>query len=375
MYKRQSYWVWDLLNAYIKKTEDGKGTIQQRWGLSKLNSTVLNDSSTKIRFLFEARWDNGTKDIIARAYDGWYKYNSSTSAFDDLDTGRTTDAKGFACMFMNNLIMVDGGVPRKCDSSYTVSNLSSDSSMPQDATACWVHQHRLWLNSSSNPMKVYGSKVNDATSSTAWSTSSDSVTLDLSQVLPEGDEVIGFRTMGDVILVILCRKYIVIYNAPTTYDDISLVQVIKIGALSNYALAQLGNDWVFPSDSGVNSLTSSMTYQKLDIDDLTKFIAPLYRSFISSVSDKQVICGVYFHKLNHYYITLPAGSEFQTLVYSLDFKNFVGRFVFNGINPYSWVETEDGTLYIGGDTGYVYKYDENANDDDGNTIKLSLIHI
>ncbi len=369
-FNMEPYWIWDLLNAYVKKTDDGKGKIQQRWGLAKLNSTILNDSSTKIRYLFEARWDNGTKDIIARAYDGWYRYNSGTGAFVALDTGRSTDARGFACMFQDNLIMVDGGVPRKSDSSYSVSDLSSDASMPQDSTACWVHQHRVWLNSSSNPMKVYGSKVDDATGANAWSTASDSVTLDLSQVLPEGDTILGFRTMGDVMLVILCINHIVIYNAPTTYTDISLVQIIKTGALSNYAIAQLGNDWVYPAASGINSLVSSIAYQKLDVDDLTKYIAPLYRNYLDSVSDHKDVCGIYFHRLNHYYITLPIGSESQTLVYGLDFKNFVGRFVFNGINPYSWLETESGALYVGGDNGYIYTYDDINNNDDGSTIEF-----
>lgn len=360
-------WVWDLLNGYIEKTADGRGKIRQRHGVTKFNTTVLHDSSTKIRYLFEAKWAGGTH-TVARAYDGWYKYNTGTKAFDSLDTSRGVDTKASASMFMGYLVMTDGGVPRKCDSSFNVTNLSSDSNMPQDATACHAHQHRLWLNSSANPMEVYGSKVDDATSSAAFSTSSDSVTLDLSKVLPVGDEVIGFRTMADVLLVILCKKHIVIYNAPTTYSDISLVQIIRVGALTNYAVEQLGNDWVYPAKEGVNSLASSVTYQKLDIDDLSKNIAPLYRDYVSQTSDTTQINGVFYHKLNHYYLCFPIANAHQVLVYSLDFKNFVGRFQFNGFVPYSFLEASDGTLYIGADNGYVYKYDESVNTDDGNVV-------
>ena len=366
IYNMAPAWAWDLKNGYLKKTEDGRGSIQQRGGLTKYNTTTIG-ATTKIRYQFEAKWNSGSRTNIIRAGTAWYKYNTGTSDYDSLDGSRGADAQGQAVMWENQLVMTDGGVPRKCSSAFSVSNLSTDAAMPTDATAVHVHKFRMWLNSAGSPMKVYGSKVSDATSATAWSASNDAVTLDLSHVLPVGDTVIGFDTAADTLLVIYCKNNVVIYNAPTTYTSIELVQKVPVSCLSRFGCVSIGNQICFPSLMGVKNLQSSTTTQRLDVDDLSKLINPYYRDLIANTSDKTSICGVFSNMHNHYYLTIHDSHETNTLVYSSDFGNYVGRYTFH-VNPYSWMEGFDGTLYIGGDNGFVYTYSDTVYTDDSVTI-------
>ena len=361
------HWLWGLRNGYIQLDEDKNAYIVQRNGVSKKNTNYLHSTDTKIRYITEAKWDSGGVNLVVRAYDGWYKYNTTSGDFDAIDTGRTVDAKGQAAMWNNKFIMVDGGTPRIADSSWTVSDLSSDAQMPTDATAVHIHQSRVWLNSTSNPMIAYGCAVQDETD---WSTASDSVQLDLRYILPEGDRILGFRTIGDTMLVIFLQNNIVIYNAPATYDDISLQQVINIGCLSNYSITQLGNDWIFANKSGIKSLSSSLALQKLDLKDLSQTISSFYRSNVSNCVDEEGIYGAYYSKLGHYYYIIRT-SNTKMFVYSPEIGNIVGWFTFP-FTPISVYEAQDGTFYIGADNGYVYYFDSNAYTDEGETIPLEI---
>lgn len=349
-------YAYDLLNCYVNKD----GAITQRNGIAKKNTTVIS-GSPKVRTIFEAGWNSLARDIIVRAGTAWRKYNSGMGVFDDLDTGRTDDAIGDAVMFDNELIMVDGGTPRKCVSTYTVSDLGG--SPPSDPTAVHVHQHKVWMNSVSNPMKAYYSKTDDAEN---WTAAGDAGSLDFTRILPQGDTLIGFATFAEAFLVFIFKQHLVIYTAGTDPAQFSIQQIIDIGAFSNQSVLQVANDLVFPTYSGIRSIKSSLANQKLDLNDLSALISPLYRTYADSITNKTTIAGVYYNKLNHYYLCFPLSSGHTILVYSPDVKNVVGRYT--GITAYSFMQAEDGTLYCGGD-GYVYTMDSSS-DDDGAAIEF-----
>ena len=356
--------AWDILNGYIKKDiKSGLGIIKQRDGVTKFNTVTFTNAC---KTAFEAKWNSGTKDVIIREGTRWAKYNDATSTFDVMDTGRTDGSKGMAVMFGNELIMVDGGTPRKCTSAYSVSDLSSDASMPADSTAVHVHQHKVWLNSSSNPMKAYYSKTDSANAADSWSAAGDAGNLDFSLILPRGDTLLGFATFAEVFLVFIFKRYAVVYTCGSDPSGFTLQQIIPLNCISPYGIQQVGNDLAVCSLEGVNSFRSSLANQDLDVDDLTKYIAPLYRALISAVTDKTDISMGFSHNLNHLYVGIPSPSAHQILVYSLDIKNFVGRW--QGYKCYCFCEREDGTMLVGGD-GYLYKMNDGS-DDDGSAISF-----
>jgi hypothetical protein len=79
-------YAWDVHNGYIKKDiKSGLGVIQQRSGITKLNTTNFTNAC---KFIFEPKWDAGGTDIVIREGTRWAIWDG-VDTFDDLDTGRT----------------------------------------------------------------------------------------------------------------------------------------------------------------------------------------------------------------------------------------------------------------------------------------------
>jgi len=359
--------LYDLLNGYVKKdVRTNLGIITQRDGSAKFNSVILGSdygTTKKIRVTFEAKWYGGSTDIIIRAGTAWGKFDG-VNTFNAIDTGRSDDVLGQCAMFKNELIMVDGKIPRKMTAAGAVSNLSADANMPQDSDAVWVHRNKVWLNSPANPMIAYFCKTNNANGDTAWTGATDAGTLDLSTVLPVGDRIRAYRTYGGVdsgLIAIICDKYTVIYAAGSNTYEFTFLQYFPTTCLSGNAMAYVGNDLVYPSRDCLTSLIQSYTSNALQVNPLSNYITNLWRTLEGQVSDTTQISGVFNHKLNHYYITFPISGNYQTLVYSADIKNFVGRWTYP-FEIYSWCERTSGVILAGSD-GYVYTINTGTTDD------------
>lgn len=368
--------LYDLLNGYVKKdVKSNQGVIQQRDGSAKLNTVVFDSgdfgSTAKARLLFEAKWAGLSTDVIVRAGTAWGKFDG-VDTFDAILTGRADDALGQCAMFKNELIMVDGGVPQKMTAGYVVDALSSDADMPQDSDAVWVHRDKVWLNSQSAPMTAYFCTTNSANGVSSWSGTTDAGTIDLSTVLPVGDRIRAFRTYGGSdsgMIAIICDKYTVIYSAGSNVYTFNFLQYFPSTCLSVNALDYMGNDLAYPSRDSFTSLIASLTNNQLEVKPLSNYITNLWRSLVGQSSDVTHISGVFSHKLNHYYITFPVASNYQTLVYSADIGNFVGRWTYP-FEIYSWCERVDGTVLAGGN-GYVYTMNT-GEQDDGETIEFKM---
>jgi hypothetical protein len=367
--------AYDILNGYIKKdAKSNLGVVTQRDGISKFNSVALGSgygTTKKIRVVYEAKWNGGSTDIIIRAGTAWGKFDG-VDTFDTIDTGRSDDVIGQCVMFKNELIMVDGGVPRKMTAAGVVSDLSADANMPQKSDVVWVHRDKVWLNDTDNPMVAHFSKTNNANGDTAWTGSTDAGTIDLSTVLPKGDRIMGFRTYGGTdsgLIAIICQNYTVIYAAGANVYTFTFVQLFPTTCLSSHALDYVGTDIVYPSRNSLTSMFSSAANNELEVNSLTKYIEPLYRDLVNLTSDVTQIAGVFNHKLNHYYITFPITNNYQTLVYSVDIGNFVGRWTYP-VEFYSYCERQNGDILAGSDE-YVYKINSGT-DDDGTAIEWKL---
>lgn len=360
--------LYDIQDFYIDKTNE----FVQRNGLTKFNTTAITGTPITY-YVFEAKWNSGTKDIIIRAGTAWYKYDSVNSEFDSLDGSRTSNAQGQAVMFSNELIMVDGATPRKCTSAYALANLSADASMPTDATAVHVHQKRVWLNSTANPMVAYFSKLNSANAADSWSATDDAGNLNLATVLPVGDTIIGYATFAEVYLVIFLKRFIVIYNVGTVATDFHLQEIIPSGAVTIYANPTIGGDIVVPGTEGINTLRILAETEDVNTDDLSYWVNPLYREYLVSLTSSswKYINGGFSHSLNHYYVFFPLTAGTEAIVFSLDHKAPVGRWVM-GKKIYSFCERENGTCLVGSDSGFVYTLNSGATDS-GTAIEPAII--
>lgn len=354
---------WDLKNCYVTITPDGSRAIKQRNGIAKFNSVQIG-SAEKVRVLFEARWASGTLDVIIRSGTSWKRYDGS-STFNAITgaTSRTDDEIGQVIMFNNKVIMVDGGTALIMDSAYSVSSLGG--SPPSDADAAHAHQHKVWLNSRANPMRAYYSATDDPED---YTKAGDAGYLDLSSILPVGDEILGYSTVAEVYLVIHCRKHQVVYYAGTEPADFELQMVIPVSCYSNSGKTLIGRELIIPSDEGLNSLSSAIVHQALETDDLTLEVSDLYRVLVAAMANLKHVSAAFYHKLNHLYLSFPTASDPQILVYDPKVQNIVGRYI--GLTPYSWCERTGGTMLMGG-AGYVYTFDSGTSDD-GTAIDFSV---
>lgn len=363
---------YDLQNGYAKKDlKSGLGFVLQRDGSTKLNSVALDNATYGtthyVRTIFEAKWNGGSTDVIIRAGTAWGKFNG-VDTFTGLDTGRSSDVIGQCVMFKNQLIMVDGGIPRKATAAYAVSALSADASMPQDSDAVHVHRDKVWLNSQANPMTAYFCTTNSANGAGSWSGTTDAGTIDLSTVLPEGDRIRGFRTYGGVdssLIAIICDKYTVIYQAGANVYTFNFLQYFPTTCVSINACDYVGTDLVYPSRNCFTSLNHSYGTNDISTGTLSDLIEPYWRTLVSQITDTTQIQGCFDKTLGLFYIVFPVASNYQILVYSDDMKNFVGRYTYP-FNVYSFRYRLNGTMLMGGD-GYVYLMN-NGTDDDGTAI-------
>lgn len=368
-------YYFDLINGYLRKdVATGLGFITQRAGSAKLNTVALSGygTNTKIRTVYEAVWNAGSKDVIIKAGTAWGKFDGVNS-FPTLATGRLDDVVGQAAMFNNTLILVDGGVPQGVSAAYAVGALSADPAMPQDATAVWVHSKKVWMNSTANPLKAYYSNTNNCTTALAWSGVGDAGNLDLSTVLPIGDKILGFRTMGgttNMILVIITTQYLVLYIAGADPTQFALIKYIKTTCLSNQAFSYIGADLIYASQNQVTSIFSAYQNNDLEVNGISQWIDPYYRAQIANLTDPtSQVSAVFDNALNHWYITIGATGNYQTLVYSVDVQNFTGRWTFP-YNIYSWGARQSGAILSGSDD-YVYTMNTGT-DDAGTAIPWSV---
>lgn len=367
--------LFDLLNGYVKKdVKSNLGIIQQRDGSAKFNTVALGEdygSTKSIKSICEVKWDGGSTDILIRAGTAWGKFDG-IDTFDSILTGTANDAKGQGAMFKNEFIFVDGGIPHKLTSAGAVSILSADADMPQDSDAVWVNRGKVWLNSQANPMIAYFCTTNSANGADSWSGATDAGTIDLSTILPTGDRIRAFRNYGGFdsgLIAIICDKYTVIFVAGANVYTFTFLQLLPTNCISVNALDYVGTDIVYPSRDSLTSLFSAASNNQLEAKPLSNYINNLWRDLTGQVSDTTLISGAFNHKLNHYYITFPLPSNYQTLVYSTDIGNFVGRWVYP-FNIYSWCERRSGVILAGSDS-YVYTINTGSTDN-GTTVNFKV---
>lgn len=357
-------YYWQLQNCYVSKDN----WVEQRNGFTRVTDSALT-GAPKIRKLFEIENSTGGRTVICRGGTRWARLNGTS--WTDLDTGRGSDLYGQIAQFNNEFYMADGGTLRKSTMAFSVSTVSG-TNIPTKVSAVHTHNHRLVINDDDNPMNILVSKVDSVDFDT---TGNDAIIINASKLIPGGDKVIGYSTYLQTYLVVWMRRNILIYNLPTTTSDVSLQQVISgTGCLSYDGVTPVGKDLWFPSDMGWKKLAYVIGNPNVvDMQEVSHYIGPYWRSALSSLTDVRDIQGVYYQPLDHFYNTLPFSSAHEVWCFSPDLdyitkgKGNIAGGPWTGITAYSFVYTKGRVLYFGGSDGHLYQMDDGTNDN-GTTI-------
>lgn len=329
-----------ITGAFITK----EGKLRRKYGSKIRNSSdIYGGAGTPAMSIFELRFTTdaiNTGRFVVHTNADWKEVDlySGTYAHYSIYTRSASQPNTQACMFADQAIFVDGGVPQKATvatHTWTASNLSADGSMPQDSTACYSFGSRLWLNSAANPMKAYGSKVGVANASDSWSKANDSVVIDFTTVLPGGDTLLGFNQIGDSYLLFIFRRHICVYEAPADFSAIRKVQLLNFGALSNHYVKRCESDTYVVNEFGLISLGSEIANQRATPVSLIQnesVLAPLLRCTLGQSYNGNL---VYYPRYGHLYFAVPLSQSFDStnplrVAFDIQMKNIVGDIAGNG---------------------------------------------
>ena len=347
--------LWGVYNGYIDvDLATGNKTIRKRGGTVNTKHASSADPSEVLMIgEWEKSYSSPTEYLIfCKSATTWYMAKATgltnIELFAKYTSGNTCYENDWCIIrpeagVVELVLCGDYGKPLRVDPlvggatttwNAIISDLSTDTAMPGVVSACHVHQRRIWLNNltSDKTMIAYGSKLDDPRGDDGFSKTGEAVTLDVGRFISEEDTIIGFRSLGNS-LVIFMHNHIAIYNAPVTWENIALQKIIPVGAVSNKAIVAYGNDIVFISHTGIKRL-SLADNSEISYYDLTKnLLAATDAIFVTP--NKIDACATYDPNTNLIYFSLSDHSVpvayrtgYEFMVYSPALDNIVGIYQF-----------------------------------------------
>ena len=172
---------------------------------------------------------------------------------------------------------------------------------------------RLWAADTTTDKTIvyFSSLLNGA----IWGTG-NAGSLNITGVLPKGqDTITGLGEMNGH-LVIFCRSHIVIYKDGDGFgssfdvNSLQLVEVISgVGCLARDSIQNLGTDILFLSATGLRSLGRTIQEKSQPLTDMSKNIRDMFMDIVNRESAPELIKSCYFPEDAIYIISLPEAKQ------------------------------------------------------------------
>ena len=247
-------------NAVVDKF----GRIASRKGWVAEHAVNAGLSGADIRTLFEHIDPDGTITYIAAANNKLWKMDRSANTLTEITyngggVAPVITADNWQCASLNGrcYLFQQGYDPLVIQPSVSTTNyrrISEDASyvatVPSGGNIVLSAYGRLWAVNA-NAHTLYWS---DTLMGYDWTTSSTN-NIDMTSVFTNGsDDIVAIEAING-FLVLLCRKSIIIYGGAKDPGDLALSEVIKnVGCVARDSVQNTGNDILFLSDTGVQSL-------------------------------------------------------------------------------------------------------------------------
>lgn len=213
---------------------------------------------------------------------------------------------------------------------------------------------RLWVaNVAANDTQtVYFSDLQNPSN---WTTGTAGK-LDISAVIPTGDPITAIAQHNG-LLIIFCKKHIVIYSGAKDPSTMTLQDVIvDSGCIARDSVQAVnGTDIYFLSATGVQSLQRLIQERSLPFRDVSKNVRDELISYIAGETEFN-IKAIYYPTDALYLISFPTSK----VTYCFDTRGILENganrtTVWNNINPTAFTVTANRDLYLG-QVGYIGKY-------------------
>jgi len=206
--------------------------------------------------------------------------------------------------------------------------------------------------SSNDTQTVYFSDLQDPSD---WTTGTAG-SLDISAVIPTGDPITAIAQHNG-LLIIFCKKHIVIYSGAKDPSTMTLSDVIvNAGCIARDSVQVVnGTDIYFLSETGVQSLQRLIQERSLPFRDVSKNVRDELISYVNGEVLAN-IKSVYYPNDAMYLLALPTSK----VTYCFDTRGVLENgsnrtTVWNQINPTAFCNMQDRSLYLG-QAGYIGKY-------------------
>jgi len=336
---------------------DEQGRISSRKGIQQVSTTV---SGEVVQSVVEYKKANGSTEMFCGTDGNIYKINTANTPY-TLDavtrtgTPQTISSGHWQWVNFNEKLygVQNGHTPVYYSGTAWTDLVDLGSYNPPSGIttfdpSCILGEYgRLWVGGMTEKNNVI--YYSDTLQGDKWNTGAAGQ-IDLKTVWGN-DEIVAIKAfMGK--LVIFGTKNIAIYNNPDDPTTLALDELIEgIGLKARDSVANLGDDILFLSNTGVRSLARTVTSDgKMPLRNFSKNIRDELASHIITADMDQCkaaycLCGGF------YMLAFPD----RHVIYYMDFTIInpdstprISKFVFNsGECPTALLSTVDGTMWMG----------------------------
>lgn len=343
----------DLLNVKLTK----QGTIEKEKGYVLYNNTTLG-SGVEVGGIYHFVKNNGSSEYTVVGA-GTKLYIMQSNSFTDISRAAsyTNNASWDFVTFNNLCIAVNGSnEPQKYDGVSNASNLGG--TPPTSASCVEVFKNRVFMaGEQANPTKLSYSALSNPEN---WTAANDAGWIEVG--LNDGQRITGLKAFYDVLLIFKESSIYVLsgYSGDASSPGYFFIKPLnaEIGAVSNRAIIQVGNDIYFISKKGIYSLKAVQTYGDLSLSSISGNIQSLLDKLNIGSINNSFIVGDYDEDRLWFFV--PNGSSIQNdliLIYDYHLRCWTKRSGFSSKSGHVVKSNISGTniFYTGSYNGYIYK--------------------
>jgi len=338
----------------------GRVGARKGWTAVSSNGSSVLGSSRGIETVHEFIDNSGDKVVLSAGNAKVFK--GTTTLTDITPSSYTPTANNWKTVSLNNhvymfqrghepLIGTDESGSFVLD---TMSGHSHSTGVAPQGNEVLAAFGKLWVaDVTGNKHTVYWS---DTLNGHAW-TGGTSGSLDVTLVWPTGFDEITALAAHNGFLIIFGKKSILVYSGAD--DTVStgvfrLVDTIEgVGCIARDSVQHTGTDIVFLSDSGVRSFGRTVQEKSMPMRDISKNVRNDINKAIFSQTNP--IKSIYSEDEAFYLLSFSESS----LVYCFDMRGPLDESgahrvtTWTGIDPLCFAVLDDGSIYIGKDSGVV----------------------
>ena len=335
----------------------GRVGARKGWTAVSSNGSSVLGSSRGIETVYEFIDASGDKYVISAGNNKLF--TGTTTLTDATPTGYTPTANNWKAVTLNDHVYLfqrdhEYVLGTDHDGSFVLEEHSAHShatgSAPE-ANEVLAAYGRLWAaDITGNKHTVYWS---DTLNGHHW-TGGTSGSLDVTTVWPTGFDEITALAAHNGFLIIFGKKSILVYSGASSPASMTLTDTIEgVGCIARDSVQHTGTDILFLSDSGVRSFGRTVQEKSMPMRDISKNVRNDINKAI--LSQTNPIKSIYSEDEAFYLLSFSESS----LVYCFDMRGPLDESgahrvtTWTAIDPLSFAVLEDGSIYIGKDSGVV----------------------